>query len=505
MREPHDDLLQSGEDSLPESPRGVFIEIVLPFLILGLGAFLRLYRLDFHSIWADEGFTIFVGRFDIPSLLHFLAHHDAHPPLFYLVTHFMLKLSEGEFMLRLPSALSGILILLVTYLFTLRTWGRRTALVTLFSLSISASQVYCMQEIRMYPLFSLLALSATYLLYLSISEKNKWHLPLYFTAITLLLYTHYLAVFVIAAHASSLLLLTRKKKDLITVYALMVLAIIFFLPGLSILASQMKAGTTSALPFYARGLAQTFIATFAGYTFPLVPWGVEELIILALSLFVPLLGIVLLLKRKEADTLFFFLLYNLCFPVAALALLSVLSIKHVFSVKYFTYVAPLYFMITAHVLCTLSEDRRDLFKVLFIAAFSIINIMALYHWYFNPLFEKQPWKEALRYVHQTQQQGDAILIQDFFQVHCLQYYLKENRNFFMVRPVEMPEPLVKLKRSHHRIWYIAAGGWRLKDPDMKVLAWLGAHCTTVEVKEYNNYDPYSKVIIGLFECRKEEK
>jgi len=195
----------------------------------------------------------------------------------------------------------------------------------------------------------------------------------------------------------------------------------------------------------------------------------------------------------------------MCFPIAAISFLSILSVKHIFSVKYFTFIAPLYFMITAHAWCRLSEEWRSLWKVLFLAAFTIINIMSLYNWYFNPLFEKQPWKEALGYVRQQQQQDDAILIQDFFQVHCLHYYLKEDRNIFMVRPGEMPEPLERISRSHRRIWYIASGGWRMKDPEMRVLAWLEAHHTTVDIRVYKNHDPYAAVIIGLFECRKENK
>jgi len=232
MDEHHDDPGTEVENSSPLPQGGGFIEIALPALILALGVFLRIYCLGSHSLWADEAFTVFVSRLDIPSLMQFLAHHDAHPPLFYLITHAVLKLSGGEFMLRLPSALSGMMILLVTYLFTLHTWGRKTALTTLFLLSISASQVYSTQEIRMYPLFSLLALSATYLLYLSTGEGKKWHLPLYFISVILMLYTHYLSLVVLAAHGSALPFLTRNRKTLISVYGFMALSLLCFLPGL---------------------------------------------------------------------------------------------------------------------------------------------------------------------------------------------------------------------------------------------------------------------------------
>ena len=90
--------------------------------IVAVAAFLRLYNLGYDSIGHDEG-----GRVN-------WTHHGALaesrrlPPLntltFYTLQHFV---GRSEFIVRLPSALAGIALVLFLYLFVRRLVDQRAA------------------------------------------------------------------------------------------------------------------------------------------------------------------------------------------------------------------------------------------------------------------------------------------------------------------------------------------------------------------------------------------
>lgn len=83
---------------------------LLPLLILiVIGAFLRLYHLDFNSFWLDEAATNVFTQQSIMSYWQLLNNlGEVHPPLFYLVEKLVLPFGNSEFLYRLFPALFGI-------------------------------------------------------------------------------------------------------------------------------------------------------------------------------------------------------------------------------------------------------------------------------------------------------------------------------------------------------------------------------------------------------------
>ncbi|HRV91197.1 MAG TPA: hypothetical protein P5526_03430, partial [Anaerolineae bacterium] len=55
-------------------------------LILWLALALRLYRLDFQSIWWDEGHSIFVASHPVTAIPT-LPAMDVHPPAYFSLLH----------------------------------------------------------------------------------------------------------------------------------------------------------------------------------------------------------------------------------------------------------------------------------------------------------------------------------------------------------------------------------------------------------------------------------
>lgn len=123
-------------------------------LILGvilLVAFaLRLWGLDQHNIWWDEGFTTWMARLPVLRMLDRTAH-DTHPPLSYLMQRgWWLLTGEGAWQMRFVSVFASTLTVAVVYAIGRRLGGRRAGLLAALFAALSVFAITWAQEIRMY-------------------------------------------------------------------------------------------------------------------------------------------------------------------------------------------------------------------------------------------------------------------------------------------------------------------------------------------------------------------
>ncbi len=83
--------------------------MALPLLVLWLAFGLRLYHLDFQSIWWDEGHSLFVASHPIPQI-PVLPAMDVHPPAYFAWLHLWISLTgSSEFTLRYLSVCFSLL------------------------------------------------------------------------------------------------------------------------------------------------------------------------------------------------------------------------------------------------------------------------------------------------------------------------------------------------------------------------------------------------------------
>ena len=144
----------------------------IPLLfIVWLGYALRVLRLDDKSTWFDEGYTAWLARADVRTILVELAPFDTSPPLHYIVLHGWRQLvGESAFALRYLSVVAGFLTVAVVYQIgkaVARDSGLRLSPTTLglfsaFILAINRFHISWSQEIRNYGLGSLVATLAVW-------------------------------------------------------------------------------------------------------------------------------------------------------------------------------------------------------------------------------------------------------------------------------------------------------------------------------------------------------
>ncbi|MCC6626027.1 MAG: glycosyltransferase family 39 protein [Chloroflexi bacterium] len=131
------------------------------WVIVSLGALLRLATLGALSLWLDEGLSYWIADRSLGDLLAYLAAHDTHPPLHYLLLQPMIALGGSEWLLRLPSAVAGIIAIPLLYALGRELFDRPTGLVAALLLAVSPLHIWHAQEARMYALVAMLTLAAT--------------------------------------------------------------------------------------------------------------------------------------------------------------------------------------------------------------------------------------------------------------------------------------------------------------------------------------------------------
>jgi 4-amino-4-deoxy-L-arabinose transferase-like glycosyltransferase len=129
-------------------------------LLTVLALALRLIRIAYQPLWWDEGWSLYFATTSIGNMMELTAV-DIHPPLYYLLLHFWIRLlGPGIVSVRLLSVLIGTATVPLLYAAGRRLSGHRGGLLAAFLLAISPFHVYYSQEVRMYGLVTLLGLAA---------------------------------------------------------------------------------------------------------------------------------------------------------------------------------------------------------------------------------------------------------------------------------------------------------------------------------------------------------
>lgn len=127
-------------------------------VILAIAAFVRLRALGVDSLWRDEAVTWFEAQGSIAQVVAATAR-DNYPPLHNLsVAASMALFGDGEWALRLPSAVFGVANVAAIYWVGRLIADRTVGLLAALLLALSAYDIWYSQEARAY---ALLALTAT--------------------------------------------------------------------------------------------------------------------------------------------------------------------------------------------------------------------------------------------------------------------------------------------------------------------------------------------------------
>jgi uncharacterized membrane protein len=169
------------------------------FGILAVGIFLRLYKLDFKSMWLDELYSIVPVNPD--NSVSFIVNHCKadQPPFYFLLLHYWFKLTPYTSISgRLLSSILGIFGIIAIYFLGKEINNQRTGLFASFLTAINFYHIYYSQELRFYSLLFLLTVLSFHFFIRSIKKQDLASYALYTLSTIALLYTQYFGMLVFA-------------------------------------------------------------------------------------------------------------------------------------------------------------------------------------------------------------------------------------------------------------------------------------------------------------------
>ena len=462
--------------------------------ITALAALVRLSHLGAKGLWADE---IFTAVFADPAnswgevARRALGTPIPSPPLWFWITHaFLLLFGKGDAIVRLPSALAGILGVLAIYLVGRRLFDAPTGLIAALLLAVAPLHVYHSQEARFYAVVPLLALVALYGLWdgLIRNRARGWAL---FTLATLLgLYIHLTTFLVLTAEVTfaGLYLLAqpvwmkrakrrfaptwasardtrRRMAPLIASLAVIVLAYLPMVPYLIVGATGERGlgnpNLLSGLP-----LSPARVAILAAMFGAGTGWGLA----LYGAAFLVGLGDALRRRRVQATLV----LIWMTVPFLAVALLRP---KHWFAPKYVISIMPIYLLTVAWGVRRVSVALAEVLMALWggarpapaqgVAALATVLLYASMN--ISGIAEVRtlgggPWRDLGHVLGANAQPGDVVAftplpILTMPPEMMLGHYYPFATRGVTVTTVRTREELQGLLATYRRVWLVELREW----------------------------------------------
>ncbi len=208
-------------------------------LILLLGWTLRTHDADSRSLWEDEGWTMLLSRGPgLDDVARTMAH-DQHPPLYFMLFRLWRSATgESEFAGRYLGILIGMVAVAGMAQLGRVLFNAWAGVLAALILAVADLHIDLSQEIRHYGLL------ATLVIVSSLFYARWWQRPTranragYVLSSLLLLYTHYLGAYLIAAQTIHLLLMMRPRRRLLEGLFLVGAVGLGFLPWLPVVIDQ---------------------------------------------------------------------------------------------------------------------------------------------------------------------------------------------------------------------------------------------------------------------------
>lgn len=216
-----------------------------------VGGALRVYKLNYQSLWYDEIHTVIRSGPDvtIPSIIGYAENSEVdQPPVFFLYMHFVLDVfGVSDRTVRLGSVFLGLLAIPVMYFLGREIVNAETGIFAAALTTVNFFHIYHSQEARFYTLLFLLS-ALSYLFMIRGFRYVRIIDFIFYTLFTvLLLYTHYFGMVIFAAQVLTFAVLAfykwHDRRFMIFGFSSGLLIGLAFLPWLSIVLKHNQVGS----------------------------------------------------------------------------------------------------------------------------------------------------------------------------------------------------------------------------------------------------------------------
>jgi uncharacterized membrane protein len=463
-------------------------------IICWLGFIPRVAGLGDQSLWFDEAFSWLVASRSLVQGLQIALENFVHPPLYYLLLHPVALLDQGEFALRFPSVLFGLLGIPLMYRLGRELPGdparaRQVSLLAAALLAVNPFHVWFSREARNYELVFLLALLMLYLFHLLLKGRTRWTAFVVVSALAYL--THYFTLLLALAQFVYFLLSFRRRYRLFRRWVLA--QTLAFAPlALWLVALFTQDNKSMGIAWIPKPTLLTPLLTF--WNFALLygerwlSWGVVVLPLFAITL---ILGF----RPRQRRTL---LATWLVIPPFSVLLISWALGRYLYVDRYFITSLPAFVLVLARGIATVPGRppyRRWLAggtAALLLAA-SVLSVAQIL---WDPALAKADWRYAGALLQANYKEGDRVVLRVVEDTVPLHYYAPDvDWTFATNRPEANPWP--EIEEGYRRLWLVWGNPHASNhlpvasrpfdiyaEADPETLAWLSAHREEI-VAEWN--------------------
>lgn len=394
--------------------------------IIALASFLRFYKLELQGLWYDELHSMNGSDPDLTIQEVIDYSRTDQPPFFFLMLHFWLQLfSFTDFYGRLFSAIVGVLGIISVYFLGKEIKNSETGIISALFTAVNYFHVYYSQEVRFYSMLFLLV-TLSYLFFIRSIKYVKIDDFIYYALLTtLMIYTQYYALVVVASQFFIFLLvlaLYRPNKRFVFLVTLSGIAVsILSLPWMPQFLSDAELSFWIEPVTFPRFLPAYFYNYFRDaflfYSFGLI--GLYFIVQQVKEIRI---------KGKVPDAPILVMAFWIILGYAIPYLYSVLKAP-MMVVRYTIIVLPAILIILA---LSITYLKRQWIPSLVI----ILTLMSLRTLFFvqdhYSEIEKEQWREVTKEV--IKEKKSSVIILSYYAWHYNYYFKSLNSNYRVTHP-----------------------------------------------------------------------
>ncbi len=182
------------------------------WLIVAVGAVVRLIALGHKSFWIDEIASVSIAQKPSAAFWRFLWHDEGNMALYYVLLRPWLLFGKSEAVVRLLSVLPGVASIPLMYVVAKQLFGREAGLLAAGLFALNPCAIASSQEARAYSFMVFAVLLSTYV-FMRLTEEPSYALAIVYGVVAGLgCYFHYFGVLIPAAHAVSLVAVPADRR-----------------------------------------------------------------------------------------------------------------------------------------------------------------------------------------------------------------------------------------------------------------------------------------------------
>jgi mannosyltransferase len=483
-------------------------------LLFVSAAALRIYDIDAKNMWFDEIYSWKISNGSIVKIISETAG-DIHPPLFYIVLKaWTFLFSDSIVSMRMLSVMLSIISMLVLYFISKKLLSNEIQrMLVLLLFALSPLNIFYSQEVRMLNLNLLLTLTSVYFFIRYISTPKGIFGALYCITVTLSLYTHYFALFILIAQLiyAGLIYLTDKnsRERLPPFFKYPAFAFAMFIPWLPIMVGQAMKGQPWRK---SQSVQQVFTEVFNYFkdVFLSPYFTYESMTIMYLSHLISILTMLFLLlciirifntgrfliEPAELSILLFFI------PLILAVLVSFRQ-SIVYS-RYLSIIIPYLFILLVYFSFRFYKKRTAIVMSLFFVSISFLGIMINY----GNDFKNNDYRKIVSYINANKSEKDKLIVEPHFMGWAIDYH-----NMHSSSPIPRPNILgwnfrmqldsLSKSKEFERLWFVLD----YSSMDKSQYDYLADNMAALgydEVSEKTFYLIPEKVKVHLFESIKQK-